>query len=137
MQLEARVADITGAGRGLGEAIARRLAQAGACVAILELTLADGERVSSEVPGSRAYQVDVSDLDAMKTALARVRDDFGRIDIMVNNAGITRDRTLKNMQVEDWEAVIRTNLTGVWNGCKPALRYVLEAGPAGRIISLS
>jgi len=78
----------------------------------------------------------VTDLEALKTTVSRVREDFG-LDIMVNNAGITRDRTLKNMKVEDWEAVIRTNLTGVWNGCKAALPYVLEAGPAGRIISLS
>jgi NAD(P)-dependent dehydrogenase (short-subunit alcohol dehydrogenase family) len=137
MQLDGRVAVITGAGRGLGEAIARRLAHEGACVAILELSAAEGERVSSQVPGAHAYQVDVTDLEALKTTVSRVREDFGRLDIMVNNAGITRDRTLKNMQVADWDAVIRTNLTGVWNGCKAALPYVLEAGPAGRIISLS
>ena len=137
MQLDGRVAVITGAGRGLGEAIARRLAHEGACVAILELSAADGARVSAQVPGARAYQVDVTDLEALKTTVSRVREDFGRLDIMVNNAGITRDRTLKNMQVTDWDAVIRTNLTGVWNGCKAALPYVLEAGPAGRIISLS
>src|ERR1700730_4631874 len=116
MTLDGRVAVITGAGRGLGEAIARRLAHDGACVAILELSAADGERGSSQVPGARAYEVDVTELQAMKSALARVREDFGRLDIMVNNAGITRDRTLKNMEADDWEAVIRTNLTGVWNG---------------------
>jgi 3-oxoacyl-[acyl-carrier protein] reductase len=137
MRLDGRVAVITGAGRGLGEAIARRFAHEGARVAILELSCADGERVSAELPGSLAYPVDVTDLAAMQRTLARVYDDFGRLDILVNNAGITRDRTLKNMQVEDWDAVIRTNLTGVWNGCKAALPYLLEAGPTGRIISLS
>jgi NAD(P)-dependent dehydrogenase (short-subunit alcohol dehydrogenase family) len=137
MQLNGRVAVITGAGRGLGEAIACRLAHDGACVAILELSAANAEHVSSQLPGARGYEVDVTDLAALETTLARVREDFGRLDIMVNNAGITRDRTLKNMLAEDWEAVIRTNLTGVWNGCKAALPYVLEAGPAGRMISLS
>jgi NAD(P)-dependent dehydrogenase (short-subunit alcohol dehydrogenase family) len=137
MTLEGRVAVITGAGRGLGEAIARRLAREGACVAILELTLSGAELVSGELPGARAYQVDVTDLAALETTLARVHEDFGRLDIMVNNAGITRDRTLKKMEVDDWDAVIRTNLTGVWNGCKAALPYVSEAGRVGRIISLS
>lgn len=66
MQLDGRVAVITGAGRGLGEAIARRLAGAGACVAILDLTAISGQRVSSQLPGSRAYEVDVTDLDTLK-----------------------------------------------------------------------
>ena len=137
MRLDGRVAVITGGGRGLGEGIARRLAQDGARIAILELVVPNGERVGASIPGARAYEVDVTDLAALSSTLARVREDFGRLDIMINNAGITRDRTLKNMQVDEWDAVIRTNLTGVWNGCKAALPYVVDAGPAGRIISLS
>jgi len=130
MRLDGRVAVITGGGRGLGEGIARRLAQDGARIAILELVVPNGERVGASIPGARAYEVDVTDLAALSSTLARVREDFGRLDIMINNAGITRDRTLKNMQVDEWDAVIRTNLTGVWNGCKAALPYVVDAGPA-------
>jgi 3-oxoacyl-[acyl-carrier protein] reductase/2-hydroxycyclohexanecarboxyl-CoA dehydrogenase len=137
MHLAGRVAVVTGAGRGLGEAIARRLATAGAAVAVLELDPLAGQRVADELPEARPYPVDVTDLAAMQATLHRVSADFGRLDILVNNAGITRDRTLKNMQSDDWEAVLRTNLTGVWNGCKAALPYLLEAGPTGRIISLS
>jgi 3-oxoacyl-[acyl-carrier protein] reductase len=137
MRLDGRVAVITGSGRGLGEAIAHRFAAEGASVAVLELNPVDAERVAAEVPNARAYPVDVTDLAAVEAALVEVRDDFGRIDILVNNAGITRDKTLKNMQVSDWEAVVRTNLTGVWNGCKAALPHLLEAGPTGRVISLS
>ena len=137
MRLDGRVAVITGGGRGLGEAIARRMAQEGACLAILDLNCVDAERVCAELPSACAYQVDVTDLEALTSTLERVREHFGRLDILVNNAGITRDRTLKNMPVDDWDAVIRTNLTGVWNGCKAALPHVLDAGRTGRIISLS
>jgi NAD(P)-dependent dehydrogenase (short-subunit alcohol dehydrogenase family) len=128
---------VTGAGRGLGEAIARRFATEGAAVAVLELEPAAGQRVAVELPAARAYPVDVTDLAAVEATLRQVHADFGRLDILVNNAGITRDRTLKNMQPDEWDAVLRTNLTGVWNGCKAALPYLLEAGGTGRIISLS
>jgi NAD(P)-dependent dehydrogenase (short-subunit alcohol dehydrogenase family) len=137
MQLAGRVAVVTGAGQGLGEAIARRFSHEGACVAILELNPAAGEHIASQLPGARPYQVDVTDLAALEATLHQVHADFGRLDILVNNAGITRDRTLKNMQPDEWDAVIRTNLTGVWNGCKAALPYLLQAGGTGRIISLS
>jgi 3-oxoacyl-[acyl-carrier protein] reductase/2-hydroxycyclohexanecarboxyl-CoA dehydrogenase len=137
MRLDGRVAVVTGAGRGLGEAIARRLAADGARLAILEMNAADGERVAADLPSARAYGVDVANLDAMSAAMARVRADFGRLDVLVNNAGITRDRTLKNMSREEWDAVISVNLSGVWNGCKAALPHLLEAGPTGRVISLS
>jgi 3-oxoacyl-[acyl-carrier protein] reductase len=137
MRLYGRVAAITGGGRGLGEAIARRFAQEGAQVAILELNQQDAERVAADLPKARAYRVDVTDLAQMQDVLAQIREEYGRLDILVNNAGITRDKTLKNMGPEDWDAVIRTNLTGVWNGCKAALPHLLEAGPAGRVISLA
>src|SRR5207302_11437916 len=91
MRLDGRVAVITGAGRGLGEAIAHRFAAEGASVAILELNQADGQRTAAEVSNARAYAVDVTDLAAVEAALQAVRNDFGRIDILVNNAGITRD----------------------------------------------
>jgi NAD(P)-dependent dehydrogenase (short-subunit alcohol dehydrogenase family) len=137
MRLYGRVAVITGAGRGLGEAVARRLGQEGASVAILELNVADGQRVAADLRKAHAYVVDVTNLPAMETTLRQVQADFGRVDILVNNAGITRDRTLKNMVPDEWDAVIRTNLTGVWNGCKAALPFLLQAGRTGRIISLS
>ena len=137
MRLYGRVAAITGGGRGLGEAIARRFAQEGALVAILELNHDDAERVAADLPKGRAFPVDVTHLGQMQDVLGQIREEYGRLDILVNNAGITRDKTLKNMGPEDWDAVIRTNLTGVWNGCKAALPHLLEAGPTGRVISLA
>lgn len=136
-RLSGRVAIVTGAGRGLGEAVARRFTAEGARVALLELNAADAWTVATHLPGARGYGVDVGDLTLLQATIERVRADFGRLDILVNNAGITRDRTLKNMDPSDWDAVIRTNLTGVWNGCKAALPSLLEAGATGRVISLS
>jgi 3-oxoacyl-[acyl-carrier protein] reductase/2-hydroxycyclohexanecarboxyl-CoA dehydrogenase len=136
-QLYGRVAFVTGAGRGIGAAIAARLASEGARVALLDRAEADAERSASGIDGARAYAADVADLDALSTVVTRVRDDFGRLDILVNNAGITRDRTMKKMDRAEWDAVIGVNLTGVWNGCKAALPHLAEAGPTGRIISLS
>lgn len=136
-RLAGRVAVVTGAGRGIGEAIARRLAREGASVAVLDRELDDVQRVGRSLPGAIGFEVDVADLAAMERAMRAVRGRFGRLDILVNNAGITRDRTLKNMAEDEWSAVIQVNLTGVWNGCKAALPFLLEAGPTGRVISLS
>jgi NAD(P)-dependent dehydrogenase (short-subunit alcohol dehydrogenase family) len=136
-RLEGRVAVVTGAGRGIGEAIARRLAAEGACVAILERDREFGNRTAANLPGARAWTVDVTDLEQVQSALQEIAESYGRLDILVNNAGLTKDRTLKRMQAADWDLVIRTNLTGVWNGCKAALPFLLQAGPTGRIISLS
>lgn len=137
LRLEGRVALVTGGGRGLGAAIAGRLAGEGARLGIVDVDLDDASRTAAELPGARAYGADVSDFRAMAEVVDTVRSHFGRLDILVNNAGITRDRTLRKMDVADWEEVIRINLTGVWNGCKAALPHIVEAGATGRIISLS
>jgi NAD(P)-dependent dehydrogenase (short-subunit alcohol dehydrogenase family) len=136
-RLDGRVALVTGGGRGIGAAIATRLASEGANLAVLDLAEADAERSAATIDGARAYAGDVADLDALADVVNRVREDFGRLDILVNNAGITRDRTMKKMDRAEWDAVIGVNLTGVWNGCKAALPHLVEAGATGRIISLS
>lgn len=137
LRLDGRVALVTGGGRGIGAAIARRLAAEGARLGIVDVGLAEASRLAEELPGARAYPADVSDFAQIAGVVDRVRSDFGRLDILVNNAGITRDRTLRKMDVAEWEEVIRVNLTGVWNGCKAAQPHIVEAGPSGRIISLS
>ncbi len=136
-RLDGRVALVTGAGSGIGAAIATRLASEGARLAVLDLAEVDAERSAATIAGARGYAADVADLDALADVVNRVREDFGRLDILVNNAGITRDRTLKKMDRAEWDAVIGVNLTGVWNGCKAVLPHVVEAGATGRIISLS
>ncbi|MBA3875924.1 MAG: beta-ketoacyl-ACP reductase [Anaerolinea sp.] len=137
LRLNGRVALVTGSGRGIGAAIARRLAAEGAAVAVVDLDRDDAVRTAADLPGSRGYGADVADLDQLRSVVDRVHEEFGRFDILVNNAGITRDRTLRKMEAAEWDEVIRINLTGVWNGCKAAQPHLLEAGPTGRIISLS
>jgi len=136
-QLTGRVALVTGAGRGLGAAISRRLAAEGARLAVIDVNADDASLVAADLAGARAYGVDVADLNALTAVVDAVRSEFGRLDILVNNAGITRDRTLRKMDAAEWDDVIRVNLTGVWNGCKAALPHITEAGTSGRIISLS
>ena len=136
-QLTGRVALVTGAGRGLGAAISRRLAAEGARLAVIDVNADDASLVAADLAGARAYGVDVADLNALTAVVDAVRSDLGRLDILVNNAGITRDRTLRKMDAAEWDDVIRVNLTGVWNGCKAALPHITEAGTSGRIISLS
>ncbi len=136
-RLDGRVALVTGGGRGIGAAIARRLADEGALVAIADVTQDAADAAAGAMPLARGYATDVADLDRMSGTVRQVREDLGRLDIVVNNAGITRDRTLRKMDVTEWDEVIRVNLTGVWNTCKAAQGYLLEAGPTGRIINLS
>ncbi len=136
-RLGGRVAAITGGGRGLGEAIARRLASEGASVALLDVNVEDAQRVAGSLERAQAYRADVGSLAAMEQVLGEVKSAFGRLDVLVNNAGITRDKTLKNMDEAEWAAVIQVNLTGAWNGCKAALPHLLDAAPHGRIINLS
>ncbi len=137
LRVKGRVALVTGGGRGLGAAIARRLASEGARLAIVDVDGDAAAATASDIGEAAAYGADVSNLEAITSVMDSVRDRFGRLDILVNNAGITRDRTLKKMDPAQWEEVIRINLTGVWNGCKAALPHLAEAGPTGRIISLS
>lgn len=137
LRLDGRVALVTGGARGIGAAIARRLAAEGASVAVVDLDHDTAARTAADLPAARGYGADVSDLDQVRSVVDRVHEEFGRFDILVNNAGITRDRTLRKMEATEWDEVIRINLTGVWNGCKAAQPHLLEAGQTGRIISLS
>ena len=114
----ARVAIVTGGSRGIGEAISVRLRDEGATVAA---NYAGNEERAAEFTkrtGIRSYKWDVSDPDACADGIARVEAELGEIDIVVNNAGITRDGTLLKMSYADWKAVIDTNLGGCFNMAK-------------------
>ena len=120
MQIEGKVAFVTGASRGIGRAIALTLAEAGADVAVNYAgNAAAAEEVAAEIRkmGRRALilQGDVSQTEAAAAMLDAVVAEFGRCDILVNNAGITRDGLLMRMKEEDWDAVLNTNLKGVFN----------------------
>src|SRR3954447_130428 len=115
-QLENQIAVVTGAGRGIGRAIALKFAAAGADVVCVSRTAENSEKVANEVraAGRKAWAiaVDVSDSNAVTAAAEKILADAGRVDILVNNAGVTKDGLLMRMSEEDWDAVLNTNLRG-------------------------
>ena len=141
MQIEGKVAFVTGASRGIGRAIALTLAEAGADVAVNYAgNAAAAEEVAAEIRkmGRRALilQGDVSQTDSAASMLDAVVAEFGRCDILVNNAGITRDGLLMRMKEEDWDAVLNTNLKGVFNCTKAALKYMMKQR-SGKIVNIA
>ena len=131
---------VTGAGRGIGRAIALKFAQAGADVVCVSRTAENSEKVAVEVRtlGRKAwaYAVDVADAKAVAAVADKILADAGRVDILVNNAGITRDGLLMRLSEEDWDAVLNTNLKGAFLFTKVFSRAFLKQR-AGRIINLS
>jgi 3-oxoacyl-[acyl-carrier protein] reductase len=135
-----KTAFITGASRGIGRACAVALAQAGNRVALAARDMAKLEEVAAEVRalGAEAHVVaiDMASFDSIKDAIASTAKDFGRIDILVNNAGITRDGLALRMKPEDWESVIRTNLTGAFYASQQVLQGMMKER-WGRMINIS
>ncbi len=136
-----QVAIVTGAGRGIGEAIARRFAAEGAKVAIVSRTEANSQKVADAInaehpEAARPYAVDVADFEAVQKVGEQVLADFGRVDILVNNAGITRDTLAMRMSSDDWDAVLSTNLKGAFNFVRAVARPLVKQR-SGRIINIS
>jgi 3-oxoacyl-[acyl-carrier protein] reductase/2-hydroxycyclohexanecarboxyl-CoA dehydrogenase len=137
LRLESKVAIVTGAGRGIGEGIARRLADEGATVACGDLNLDDAAGVAKECGhGAFAERLDVSSAPDCDAFVKLVADRLGQLDILVNNAGINRDAMLHKMTDEQWHQVIAVDLTGVFFMTRAAARIMRAAG-SGRIINIS
>ncbi|MBO5588666.1 MAG: 3-oxoacyl-ACP reductase FabG, partial [Anaerovibrio sp.] len=141
MLLDGKSALVTGGSRGIGRAIAIKLAAEGAAVAINYAGNAKAaEEVKSiiEAAGGKAMivQADVSNGESVDAMIKEVVDTFGGIDILVNNAGITRDGLLMRMKEEDWDAVINTNLKGVFY-CTKAVSKLMMKKRAGRIVNMA
>lgn len=139
-RLQDRVAIITGGASGIGKATALRFAREGAKVAIWDVQKEAGEAIAQHIraEGGTAifYLVNTTEESQVKDAAAAVNEAFGRIDILINNAGITRDATLKKMDRQQWDQVIGVNLTGVFL-CAQAVVPYMEANEYGRIINAS
>ncbi len=141
MLLEGKCALVTGASRGIGKAIAIALAKEGAKVAINyagSTEKAEAVKKEIEAAGGTAIlaQTDVADAELVQAMVKSVYETFGKIDILVNNAGITRDGLLMRMKPEDFDAVISTNLKGVFNVTKSASRFMMKKR-YGRIINMA
>ncbi len=141
MRFENQIAVVTGAGRGIGHAIAIRLANEGARIASVSRTEANAQKTADEINATRAdaakaYAVDVSDHAAVQAVGARILEDFGRVDILVNNAGVTRDGLSMRMSSDDWDTVLNTNLKGAFNFVQSIQRPMLKQR-SGRIINIS
>lgn len=139
--LEGKVALITGASRGIGRAIAERFVAEGAQVAFTYLSSVEkGQAVEAELSKNNAhvkgYRSDAADYQAAEALMNEVLKDFGKIDVLVNNAGITRDGLLMRMSEEQWDEVLRVNLKSVFNLTKAATRPMMKA-KSGSIINLT
>ena len=140
MSLENLTAVVTGAGRGIGRAIALKLAEAGANVVCLSRTEANSQKVAEEITAlgrqSWAVAVDVGDTAAVEAAVAKILEDTGGVNILVNNAGVTRDGLLMRMSEADWDAVLDTNLKAAFTLTKAFARPMRKADHA-RIINIA
>ena len=131
----ARVAVVTGGTRGIGEAISLALKEQGRTVIANYAGNDNAAKKFTEETGIPTVKFDVSDFDAVQEACKRIEEEHGPIEIVVNNAGITRDGTLLKMTYEDWDAVMRTNLGGYFNLAKATFAGMKERG-WGRIVNI-
>ncbi len=135
-----RVAIVTGAARGIGAAVAKRLSADGLAVAVLDLDEVDCagtvEEISAAGGRALAVSVDVADAAGVETAVAEVADALGAPTVLVNNAGITRDNLLFKMTEDDWDSVLRVHLRGAFLMTKATQAHMTQAG-WGRIVNLS
>lgn len=138
--LEGKVALITGATRGIGKGIAEVFAKEGAQVAFTYAGSVDKAKALEEELGKittvKSYQSDASDYDAAQKLAADVLADFGKIDILINNAGITRDNLMLRMSKDDWDTIIKVNLDSVFNLTKAVIKPMMKAR-SGSIINMT
>ena len=141
-QFEGKSAIVTGGTRGIGKAIVLELARRGANVAFNYSKSADeAEKLKTEIEGfgvkALAAQCDVANTEAAAEFVKQVSAEFGGLNFLVNNAGITRDTLILRMKEDDWDSVIDTNLKGAWNFSKAVLRPLMKSETGGSILNIS
>lgn len=138
--VDKKIALVTGGGQGIGEAITLRLAAEGASVAVLDINLEKAQAVADKARAlgvdAEAFRCDVSNTEAVKLIVDEIVKRFGRIDVLVNNAGITRDQLILKMTEQDWDLVMSINLKGIFNFTKAVSRVMMKAR-TGSIINIS
>ncbi len=137
-RLAGKTAIITGGAKGIGRVTAQKFIEAGAAGALWDIDEKAGQAAAGELKSNgaevRFYKVNTAEMPSVATATELVVQDFGGIDILINNAGITRDATLKKMSVLQWQQVVDVNLTGVFNCTKAVYPFLVERG-GGRILN--
>lgn len=137
MRFTGKSAVITGAAQGIGAAVANKLAQEGAKVALLDINQTAVQTASDQIDGETiALECDVSNREQVDTAMAATAERFGSLDILVSNAGVTRDNLIHKMTDEDWDLVIDTHLKGSFYCCRAAQAYMVKQG-YGKIVLMS
>ncbi len=141
MSMEGKVAIITGAGRGIGRAIAEKLALSGTKLVMADRNFEQARETAEAITAAAGccttpIEVDVSNLDSVKKMVDQVIAEYNRIDILVNNAGVTRDNLIMRMEESDWDTVIDINLKGAWNCAKAVIRQMMKQR-YGRIVNIS
>ena len=140
MHLSDKVAIVTGSGRGIGAAIAKKLASHGAKIALVDINENDlsarKDEIISDGGSAEFFKCDVSDWDDVKQTADKIVEKFGRIDILVNNAGITRDNLIMRMTPDDWDIVLAVNLKGAFLFTKAVIRPMMK-NRYGKIVNIS
>lgn len=137
-ELDGKVALVTGGSRGIGRALAEQLAGGGARVAVVSRSAERSQDVADalEGEGHRAFGCDVADADAVKQTVASIEEEMGSLDVLVNNAGITRDSLLMRLKDEDWDAVLETNLRAAFLLIRAVSKGMMRRRD-GRIVNVS
>jgi len=135
-RLKDKIVIITGAAKGIGFATAKRFAEEGAKVMIADISLEAVNAAAAQIPNAEAFVVNVTDRASIQTAVDRILERHGRIDILINNAGITQDARLIKMTEAQFDAVIDVNLKGVFNCTQLVVPHMLEKGK-GAVVNAS
>jgi 3-oxoacyl-[acyl-carrier protein] reductase len=139
-RLDEKVAIITGGASGIGKKTAEIFSKEGAAIAIFDVNREALNQTEKEIRDNggkcNGYVVDVTNFEDVTEKVKEVIEDFGKIDVLVNNAGITRDNFLTKMEIDDWNKVISINLTGTFNCAKATASYMMEQGK-GNIVNVS
>lgn len=127
MNFKDQIVLITGGAAGIGKATAKAFNKLDATVVIWDLNEEAGSKLADDLGNAMFQKVDVTDFDEVGAAISSIVEKYGRLDVLINNAGITMDKTLKNMDPKTWQKVIDVNLTGVFNCTRQAVPHMLEA----------